>query len=158
MKQHDLAYFAGLFDGEGSIGIYHKTQRDRKHSYLTLQCIVQMTNSFIPHLLQMHFGGSLFVDKKFRYQNKAVSYRWGVVGRQALAFLQEIYPYLRIKQPEAKLAIEFQTAVPVNRGSRRLSEEEVAVRQAQALLLKNLKREGRKLPSPLAIQGIEVPV
>jgi hypothetical protein len=144
MKKTDLAYIAGLFDGEGSIGIYRKTNKSRKYSYL--QCIVQMANEFIPRLLQMHFGGNMFVDKKFHGKNKAVSYRWEVVSRQAVDFLVTVYPYLRLKLAEAKLGIDFQNSIQARGSTRRLSEEELAIREVQILLMKNLKQQGKIFP------------
>lgn len=142
MKKTDIAYIAGLFDGEGSIGIYlnqsRKTKEGVKTSHYRLQCVVVLCDEFLIHLLQMHFGGEFYICKR-KTTKERVAYRWAVTNQKALQFLLVVTPYLKIKKPQAEIAIQFQKAKR-RRGYTRLTEEELAVSEAQSILLKSLKR------------------
>lgn len=143
MKKTDLAYIAGLFDGEGCIGIYlnqsKRTVGGRKLSHYRLACVVALTDEFLIHLLQMHFGGEFYTCKK-RKDTYRIAYRWSVYSKRALAFLEAVLPYLRIKKPQAEIAIEFQKTMR-HRGKYCLTEKELAVKEAQSILLKHMKRQ-----------------
>lgn len=138
MKKIDLAYFAGLFDGEGSISIISHTLRERK--YLSL--LVQFTNTKIwpCQSLKFAFGGYITrrSSKNKKWQD---SWNWVITANQALGFLKIIMPYLRLKQAEAELAIKFQEGRNKrgNRGSRGLTEAERILEETQRKLLRGMK-------------------
>lgn len=147
MKKTDLAYIAGLFDGEGSIGIYlnqsKKTKEGIKLSHYRLQCAVMLTDEFLIHLLQMHFGGEFYIYTRRDKPIWRIVYRWSVNSKKALDFLETIIPYLKIKKPQAEIAIQFQKAIKP-RGYYPLTDKEQAVREAQSILLKKMKRDSLK--------------
>jgi len=135
MKKTDLAYTAGIMDGEGSIGIARHKSKSCKRGY-ALELNVQVTSAdeWLCQSLRFSFGGSLSHSV-----NSAGNpmWHWIIVARQAYAFLELIVPYLRLKRPEAELAITFQKA---KRHRCRKTDEEVAVEDAQRLLLQNMHR------------------
>lgn len=136
MKKTDLAYFAGLFDGEGCISI----DKDYKGKvYLTLSCRVAMTNLWVLQALKFAFGGSVRSVKKQKNHWKQ-AWIWRVSAQLALSFLEQILPYLKLKKPEAEIAIKFARAKMGRQGKRRLSDEQIAVAQAQQILVQNLKK------------------
>ena len=108
-KKIDLAYVAGIVDGEGSISI---TSSDRKRSngiidkYYFLSVTVSNTNKPILIWLQSLFGGSLY-DKRNYYENCKPVHIWRCASNIALRFLKRIYPYLRIKKLHAEIAMQF---------------------------------------------------
>ena len=104
IKEVDLAYYAGLFDGEGCIQIV-KTKTKHRVQF-QLWCSVGMTNYWILADLQSAFKGAIIGQTK--YGNRRASWIWRVVARQALTFLMEVLPYLKVKKSEAELAIKFQ--------------------------------------------------
>lgn len=89
-RTKDLDYYAGYFDGEGCIGFYTNLQ-------------VGVSNTFTPALkeLQNLFGGSI----RTKTYSGRPCYEWRVFGSTALAFLNEISPFLKEKRPQAELAI-----------------------------------------------------
>jgi hypothetical protein len=100
----DLAYAAGLFDGEGSISIVSYTNRER--GYFKLDVRVANTDKAVVEWLSIMFGGYLSVQKRTDETHKVV-YRWAIADRGAGRFLRLIYPYLKIKRLRAEMAINF---------------------------------------------------
>ena len=136
-KPKDRAYIAGYFDGEGCIYI-----RKLVPGNFQLACGVCSTNKSILALLQMYFGGG--VGKKRadkRSPNWKPLWRWQIVANQAYSFLKSIHPYLKIKRVEAELGIQFQEAMPSS--GTRLTEESLALREAQYILMRSLKKGGQ---------------
>jgi hypothetical protein len=89
----ELAYAAGLFDGEGSISLVRQ-KNNRSHSP---QVAVASTDLEVLHWLQDRYGGSI-VTKQPRKSSHSVSYDWRLTDRRALAFLELIRPYLVIER------------------------------------------------------------
>ncbi|MEW6215987.1 MAG: LAGLIDADG family homing endonuclease, partial [Nitrospirota bacterium] len=61
MEICDIAYFAGFFDGEGSISISKRAPRIGKESTQQFELSVQVKQQFLDILLEMKqlFGGSI---------------------------------------------------------------------------------------------------
>jgi len=57
---------------------------------------------------------------------------------RAAEFLKLILPYLQLKRPQAEIAIKFQAGV--GKSTRILTDEQLAVREAQKILLQEMKR------------------
>lgn len=98
MSETDLAYAAGLMDGEGCIHIARS-----RNSY-TLQITFNQTDSIIAPWLYAHFNGYLYKYPKDNYQY----HEWSIFSNKAVDFLKKILPYLTLKKDQAKLAIQFQ--------------------------------------------------
>lgn len=108
MRRVDWAYFAGLFDGEGSVTI---SQCVRKSNTQSCNAGVTVTNSSlriannnpIPLLeLEDVFGGRV-------REHKAGSDTWVWIcqGFKATEFAQGILPYVRIKPGQLEIFIAF---------------------------------------------------
>lgn len=106
-------YYAGLFDGEGSVGVYmintKGTDRgDIPRKYIRLT--TKVTNTFHPALspLLEKFGGSIEnnrASEKFtKWQD---TYSWKVSSEKAMAFLLWIYPYTLIKKEQLDVVFQF---------------------------------------------------
>ncbi len=89
----ELAYAAGLFDGEGSISLVRQ-RKSRTHSP---QVSVASTDYEVVKWFQDRFGGSI-VTKQPQKSNHSVSYDWRLADRRALEFLEIIRPYLVIER------------------------------------------------------------
>jgi len=107
MEKIDVRYVAGLFDGEGSAGIY--PQKDCFKYSCTLGQADIGDNSPILNELCNYYGGKVFPSPNRRpKKSKKNMYVWYLnKGDEALQFLKEIYPHLRIKQREVDLTIKF---------------------------------------------------
>lgn len=102
----DLAYAAGIIDGEGCICIGCSLTR-RKTPVYSFVVEVQMSDREAIDWLHKTFGGSLYEYLKF---GRRKVYRWQVGTNNAKRFLMTVIPYLKVKQKQAELAIEFQNA------------------------------------------------
>ena len=89
----EVAYAAGLFDGEGSVTLV----RHRENRTPSPQVSVASTDYEVVFWFQKRFGGSI-VTKQPRKSNHSVSYDWRLTDRRALAFLKIIRPYLVIER------------------------------------------------------------
>ena len=73
MTELDLAYMAGIFDGEGCITIQRGSQRGKRH--YTLRCLIGICNPYIPYMFKFAFGGWV-------YQWKSKKENHGMVGKK----------------------------------------------------------------------------
>lgn len=105
MKRTDLAYFAGIIDGEGSISLIKRNKRTKSNTF-TLTVIVGNTNEWLIQQLKFSFGGGVYLIEGGG--NNKDSWQWKICARKALIFLESVYPYLKIKKPQARIAITFQ--------------------------------------------------
>jgi LAGLIDADG DNA endonuclease family protein len=101
MNTHRIAYFAGLIDGEGHIGIYKpKTENG---NYRKIRIKVNMTSEETVMALKEFFGG-------FVLMRKAVSgckqqWEWRVDCKKARGVLELIRPWLITKASKADEAL-----------------------------------------------------
>src|SRR5712671_4828910 len=93
-----LAYLAGIFDGEGSVGFYSGGKGRISRTYVfTME--VKMTYKPIIDLFYETFGGSVGFRKKYKSHYKD-QWRWRVVGPKARDTFMQLKPYLRLKTIE----------------------------------------------------------
>jgi len=143
MTTEQLAYAAGIIDGEGSIGAYTKDKQGR--GGLCLQLSVANTDIRMLVFLSELWGGS--VSTLSRKEIRRQLYEWRRVGQDCGNVLEDVLPYLIVKREQAELAIEFARTVRdvwaskkgVPRGTPYLTDEVIERRQEIALELKKLK-------------------
>jgi hypothetical protein len=138
MKHTEHAYFAGLFDGEGCIVISKqkvKSIRLKARANYSLYVSIEMTNEAVVALFHSRFGGSFYSRQRKNYKG---SFIWRVYGRDAAEFLKTIYPFLKVKQGEAEIAIRF---IQIKRLHRRswTSPQELVLQEAEAVALKAMR-------------------
>lgn len=147
MKKTDVAYLAGIFDGEGCVHIKRNKRKDcPKGIQYELIATVRMSNEYICRLFQMAFGGRIYQCKKREIYHKQL-WQWIVASHQASDFLETLSPYLIEKKAEATLAFKFQDMkVPIraekgHRGFIRQGDGVAAVEEAEYVLMKSLKHK-----------------
>ena len=141
-----IAYAAGLFDGEGSIDIYKaSTSKNSKSISLMLRVIITQKDGKIMHWLKDNFGGHVQMNK--RPDNNWI-YHWDIRSKAAETFINAILPFVKIKQSQLLLAIEFQskksgylTTLKGKQKFRKLTEEELNERLEIKEKIKKLKKE-----------------
>ena len=139
MKKVDLAYVAGIFDGEGCICL-----RSSKRRSYTLDVSIVNTNEWLMQWLKFAFGGNCYSMqyKSNEERNWKPCWRWALASNKAMNFLELIHPYLRLKKPQADIAIKFQRA---RRGmGYPLTDQELAIEEAQRIVMTKLNRRGKK--------------
>ena len=134
MEKTNIAYVAGLFDGEGSISIGRgRVKRGSTKLYLKYTVQVSITQSRdkgkqILEDLQKKFGGTAseitkyFENRKDR-KTSFQHYRWRLGNQTAYKFLCQIYLYSKIKKEQIILAAEFQEIL--NSYSKKTSPSEI---------------------------------
>lgn len=105
MREVDLAYAAGLIDGEGSIHI----EVTRGKWYAPRMCLGMTLPALeVMEMYHEEYGGTLRVMRP-ETEKWAEAWMWYVHGPDAVRFLSDILPYLKIKKAHAELAIQVGT-------------------------------------------------
>ena len=152
MNEVDIAYIAGLFDGEGCISIAKCAPRYEGCSpYYRLVVALVNTNEQAPRLLQSHFGGRVYLygDNKSPRQGGTARpcWHWRAGGPECVEFLRVVSPYLKLKANEARLALKFAEARASNKSrfhGEGLSSAEIAAMQEDYLRSSSMK--GKRKP------------
>ena len=105
----DIAYIAGLIDGEGSIQ-YKQYMRKRKHNpkaYPTwsIRIEIAMTDQSVLIWLNEILGVGTVNPRKVK-PGKKKQWRWRCSHRQAYFVAKLIWPYVHIKLPAIQKIIE----------------------------------------------------
>lgn len=126
-SREELAYVAGLFDGEGYIGLRRRS--DSRHTGRSFRLDVAVTSTsrlIIDTFAQL--GGS--ISRQARaitllrgWKNR---WQWRASGEEAVNILCQMEPFLREKGALAQLAITYW--VERKSDPRRVSDEEYALR------------------------------
>ena len=109
LSEIELAWAAGFFDGEGSVGIsFHSTMRSGKR-YRNHVLRVAVLNTHLQSILlfQTMFGGKVY-RRKLTGMGKRQVWCWQAGSLKAIRFLESVQPYLKVKASHAIFAIAFQ--------------------------------------------------
>lgn len=129
-KNADWAYAAGIVDGDGTI--------TGSMTQLYIQICVSMVGKEVQDWLSSIFGGRQYVEKNYRQMHT-----WRIGGPTAKNFLEGVFPYLKLKQRQAAVALEF---VSTQRGRGRgkgRTDEEINHQQLLMRVLFTLNQEGK---------------
>ncbi len=139
-----LAYTAGLFDGEGSIGIrLQRARHSPEKRYHAVNLAICSTDRALVDWLRATFGGQVNANhKENAARNYKDAWKWILLSRHAAAFLAAVRPYLRVKGPQADVALRLR-AVTGPGGRHLLTDAQFAEREALRMELRALNRRGR---------------
>lgn len=136
----DLAYLAGIIDGEGTIGItVSKPYKDRISPSFKVYVSVTMTDPNIPYLIYGIFGGSVN-NYPSRHEHHKPTTIWRSSCSTAVLVCKTLHPYLRLKKQQAEMAIDFDQ-LPRKAG-RALTPEQIAERYEYVEAIQLLNRRG----------------
>ncbi len=136
----ELAWMAGIVDGEGSIMIQKVTKKSGLHPEYRLILRVNVSVGQDLSRFSEKFGSKIYPGKAPTSTSRP--YRiWLVYGKTALSVLKVLLPYLVWKKDKAALAISFQEGLKTSRPT--LSAEEVAKRELFYLAMKKLNFRGQ---------------
>lgn len=107
IREVDWAYLAGLIDGEGCVtaeapGITTNGRRRAGRAML----IVGMTDAGVIKWLHETLGGHMCL-RPARVPTQKPSWNWRLEGRKTKPILERLLPYLKIKDRQARVVIEF---------------------------------------------------
>jgi hypothetical protein len=102
-------YFAGFFDGEGSICICKVANKRSGNFWYRLNVSCVNTDSRPLHdLCQIEYGGKYFYRHPKATPERKDSYQMIMTGKSTLGILKKLEDKLILKKAQAKLGIEFQ--------------------------------------------------
>lgn len=100
-QQADCAYVAGLFDGEGYVGVYNGSGPHRNS--LVFKMSIAQSSRYgdeypeVLYWIRDVFGGNVYTRKGGSSLTKKQEYEWCVTGHRAARFLKTIRPYLKVR-------------------------------------------------------------
>lgn len=173
MKQNvtvaELAWLAGIIDGEGSIFIMRNTRKDRERSFnYILRVSVQSTDTIMARACAEITEIGATYTSVTKQEANSNTHKWQVEGKKATRVLKELLPYLRVKLDQAESAIEFQETT--KKHWRRMEASDYQKQEEFYYKLKQLKIDSKmgkdtiayenankviKLVSDKRIEGVE---
>jgi len=99
MNKVDLAYIAGIVDGEGSITL-PSYNRGTRYPVVSVDSV----DRELLEWLQATIGGTIVTKAKYQDHHKQ-AYTWRVTRNAALQLLADILPYLRIERKKARASL-----------------------------------------------------
>jgi hypothetical protein len=141
LTETDLAYVAGIVDGEGCIQVqkYKKRKRERSTPY-KLQLRVSNTDLRLVQHLQSLFPGYIYNGSEKR-KNRRNQFYWHVNGKKAAHILEKLVPFLVSKKDQAEIAIAFQDTFNQYYGIYGLPKEIIAFREECYQKCRKLKKK-----------------
>ena len=144
----DIAWSAGIIDGEGTISIFPRYRSDaikkgtsfRNHGYC-MRVSASNTDPRIIRKLAELWGGSFRLVKSNR-SNRSPCWHWVIAAKKALVVVEQITPYLVCKKEQAILAISFQSRMVSGRNA--LSDSEIELRKC---IFEEMKQLNLKSPT-----------
>ena len=119
ISSEDIAYIAGLFDGEGSIHFKRGTEKKKKHkagalqisNILRLSMEITMTDRSVLAWLHEVLGVGTLTDKPRKGKRVdgtkyLMQYRWRCTFRDAYYVCKLLWPYAHTKLPKIQQVIE----------------------------------------------------
>lgn len=135
----DMAYAAGIMDGDGSFCIGKLKTKANPLYFPILQC-TSWRKEFI-EFLQEKFGGTIVTSKPSIKKDGSMGHpilRWRLrSGENVKPVLERLIPFLKIKQDRATFLLEFINEQPFVRGQR-MSDEKLIARERAYLKMINL--------------------
>ena len=127
ISSEDIAYIAGLFDGEGSIYYAKRIEKKKKHKgkgYRTsmsqrISMEVTMTDESVIRWLHEVLGVGTVVKKPRKGLRKdgtkyLMQYKWRCTFRDAFYVCRLLWPYAHTKLPKINQIIEHYSGVIMN--------------------------------------------
>lgn len=138
--EHDIQYFCGLIDAEGSFSISHylPKRKGRNKSFTSRLTIANTKFPIFPWIMKRFGGNVIYVNKKIT-NHKPLIY-WHISSNTLNKILWQIYPFLIVKKERCKILIDlFELTKESKSMSKFSSEETSAMIGKKEFLLSHLK-------------------
>lgn len=137
LEPDSIQYFAGYFDGEGSVCIAQSIYVSKKkgpQSHHSLRLQVPSTDPVSVQAFLAEFGGYVqFLEPKNpKWKPRWV---WCACSREANRALTRMLPYLKVKRADAEIGLAFQALMAGNPRGKPVTEAMRAERDALRLRL-----------------------
>lgn len=142
MRELTDEYMAAFVDGEGSIRVRRANPRKAGWNP-TYELTVEISNTYKPVLddIAAKYGGSVVSKKVRNILLHKPQWVWVIAGHKAADVLSAIRPYLREKERQAWLGLEFYAQTYHGGNYRRTGTppDEIALREGFYLALRAMK-------------------
>ena len=119
-KREKIIFLAGVFDGEGSYGMWMKNSKARvPKRYFTIA--VEASDADMVSRFAEVFGGSFYVIKKKQAHHKHC-FRWKVNGDRAFEVIETMIPYMCQRRQDKYYGIVQSIRTSSESGGSRISE------------------------------------
>lgn len=134
-RSEELAYLAGIIDGEGSI---EARIGSRRPSDLSIRLVVGNVHRGLIEYLLATWGGTMRTQVHGRYRP---IYTWNLSLRAARPVMEAVLPYLIVKRRQVELVLELASLTGGATGPRpRLTELAIARRRRIIAAMKEDRR------------------
>jgi len=140
----EIGYFAGLFDGEGSIGIKKTKQEDIY--YYGLRIAIKMLHQETVFSIFKCFGGGFGTYKKengYHPEDGKYMSSWYCNGADANEILKLITPHLCEKKEQAELALDYIKTFGCGKAGPHRTEIDKQMQELYYLMMRQLKVENK---------------
>jgi hypothetical protein len=141
----DLAYFAGLMDGEGSFCILPRPYRDGFSSPIA-RLSISSTTPEVLYWVQARFDGHINEHATSKKGTEAPAWQWRMRKKEVLReLLPELIPFLVIKRLHARWMLDFIVNCSKEGGLARnepVSQTRRALESSYCTLMKELNAKG----------------
>ncbi len=128
----ELAYFAGIVDGEGCIQLRHGV---RKHIFASILTITN-TDPRLIEWIRSRFGGFVYAHGAAK-GNRKPSYQWVSSRGEVVTVLQAILPFMIVKRSQAELLLAYRaTVAKTKKTPEHVKQERFRLHDALAVLNK----------------------
>lgn len=118
MEKIDLAYLAGLIDGEGYIGIKLTRRKDARSPIYHERIQVRMVHEQAIAFLARRLGGNYYLERPHSAQGRSL-YCWQASDALAAKILASLLPFLRVKRTSALTVLRLRKSKADPRARRR---------------------------------------
>ena len=94
-REHKILVLAGIFDGEGSFGVWSRGQKRKK----LLEVKVETTDADMVARFHAMWGGIFYVTTPKKSKHRHL-FRWKITGDRGWNCLQEMIPYMCSRRRE----------------------------------------------------------
>lgn len=139
-----LSYIAGLFDGEGYLGISQDKKVYSKRGLLfRVYGGLRIREKFIVQNLAKRFGGT--VCKRIAQKpNWADTYVWQIYGHDLEKFVKSVIKYLILKQPQAQTILQCRRLTKAKTHTRTMPNQKYLAYQNLVTRIHKLNKRGKK--------------
>ena len=112
MNKIDIAYIAGLFDGEGSVSYYQRKEKrkgkKRAYDFWVIRCELSMTDRYVVEWMHKVLGIGTVIKRlpTKSWIGKKTQWRWRCCHRDALSFAKLLWPYAQVKLHKLEMIID----------------------------------------------------
>jgi hypothetical protein len=145
IREKDLIYAAGFFDGEGTVKIEKGDRRTKKPYGFRLHIQVSNTHKGVIDWFKETFGAGYVYVRGNKTDGGRDYYDWGLYGHKAQRFLKLLYPYLKVKREDAEIGILFQESINKYGHKKEVPAYELEYRQKLRERLQNLPHRKKQI-------------